>query len=205
MPSQTRPDTRTKLLDAAKTLVDRQGFSATSIEQIIAAVGVTKGSFFYHFKSKGDLAQALIDRFAERDGELLASSMERAEKLSDDPLQQLLIFIGLMIEVAEGLDTEDQPGCLFATYCFEGDQFDQATKQVIADAIQKWTDVIAAKLHAAAEQHPTTRDVDFVSLADLFSVIFEGAFVLARTFEGRGIFAAQLRQYRTYVQLLFGI
>jgi hypothetical protein len=47
--------------------------------------------------------------------------------------------------------------------------------------------------------------VDVDSLADQITVLFEGSFVLARTFEGRGVFAAQLRHYRSYLQLLFEV
>jgi AcrR family transcriptional regulator len=36
-----------------------KGFAATSIEELIAAVGITKSGFFYHFKDKNELAKAL--------------------------------------------------------------------------------------------------------------------------------------------------
>jgi TetR/AcrR family transcriptional repressor of nem operon len=195
--------TRDKLLDAAEAQIHRQGYAATSIDRVIEEVGVTKGAFFYHFKTKQDLARALIDRFAARDREMLESSLERAEKLSDDPLQQLLIFVGLLVEVAEMLDAEPHPGCLFATYCFEAGLFDDATKGVIVDAMLDWRRRVADKLRAVVEQKPPRREVDVDSLADMVTVLFEGAFVVARTLPGRQVFSAQLRHYRSYLQLLF--
>ena len=203
MPTSARPRTRTRLLDAAETLMGRRGFAATSIDQIIAEVGVTKGTFFYHFPTKHDLARALIDRFAEADQAILRSKMESAEKLSDDPLQQLLIFIGLMLEVAEHFDGTAQPGCLYATYCFEAGLFEQDTKRVIAEAMLSWRAALAEKLRAAVAAHPPRREFDVESLADMLTVLFEGAFVLARTLPGTNVFGDQLRHYRTYLQLLF--
>jgi len=50
------PDTRTRILDVAQKLVLAQGFTSTSIEQIVDASDLTKGGFFYHFKGKSDLA-----------------------------------------------------------------------------------------------------------------------------------------------------
>ena len=76
MSSHTPTDTRQRLLDAAEELVNRQGFAATSIDQILEQVGVTKGAFFHHFKTKNDLARALIQRFAEADRELLTLAVE---------------------------------------------------------------------------------------------------------------------------------
>ncbi|UCF66268.1 MAG: TetR/AcrR family transcriptional regulator [Acidobacteriota bacterium] len=204
MATKTGASTRARLLDAAEEMINRQGFAATSIDQIIDKVGMTKGTFFYHFKTKNELARALIERFAAADQQFLRSSMERAEKLSDDPLQQVLIFVGLLIEVGEQLDANPQPGCLFATYCYERGLFDEETHRVIADAMMSWRRVLGGKLRAAAEQHPPKTEADLDSLADMLTVVFEGAFVMSRSISGPGVFAAQLRHYRAYLQLLFG-
>lgn len=195
--------TREKLLKASEELINRRGFAGTSIDQIIGETGVTKGTFFYHFKTKQDLARALIQRYAAADQELLQGSIERAEKLSPDPAQQLLIFVGLLLETAEELDDRSEPGCLFATYCFEKGLFDDDTYGVISDAMLSWRQVVGDKLRAAAEKRPPRADVDLDALADMVVVIFEGAFVLSRSVKGPGVFSAQLRHYRTYLQLLF--
>ena len=51
-------DTRGKLLDAALTVIRTKGYTATTVDDICVAAGVTKGSFFHYFKSKEDLALA---------------------------------------------------------------------------------------------------------------------------------------------------
>ena len=52
-----RVDTRARILEVAEGAVLAKGFAATSIEEIIAAVGITKSGFFYHFKDKSTLAK----------------------------------------------------------------------------------------------------------------------------------------------------
>ena len=47
-----------------------KGFAGTSIEEVIAAVGITKSGFFYHFKDKNELAKALLIRYVEREDAL---------------------------------------------------------------------------------------------------------------------------------------
>ena len=199
----TKAKTQDRLLDAAQEIVNQQGFAATSVDKIIERAGVTKGTFFYHFKTKNDLARALIDRYAAGDQEMLRSSMDRAEKLSNDPLQQVLIFVGLILEVAEELDASPYPGCLFATYCYESGLFDEETNRVIADAMLNWRGVLGEKLRAVAERHPPKIEVDLDNLADLLTVVFEGAFVMSRSVGGRNVFVDQIRLYRTYLELLF--
>src|SRR3546814_20572771 len=82
--------TRTAIMDAAQTLILETGFSAAAIDSIIDRAGITKGAFFYHFKSKTDLAHALLERYAANDAAALERHLQRAETLSRDPLQQVL-------------------------------------------------------------------------------------------------------------------
>ncbi len=60
-------DTREKLLEVAERAVLEKGFAATSIEELISAVGITKSGFFYHFKGKGELAKALLQRYIDNE------------------------------------------------------------------------------------------------------------------------------------------
>ncbi|HSM41020.1 MAG TPA: TetR family transcriptional regulator, partial [Afifellaceae bacterium] len=52
--------TRERLLAATKKLVMSKGFAGTSIDDVLNATELTKGAFFYHFKSKADLADQLM-------------------------------------------------------------------------------------------------------------------------------------------------
>ena len=70
--------TRKSIMDTAETLIMEQGYSATSIDQILAGAGITKGSFFYHFPTKTDLAHALAERYARRDIRQLTDKMAAA-------------------------------------------------------------------------------------------------------------------------------
>lgn len=55
--------TKKKLADASKALFVQKGFKATSIEDIVAATGSSKGNIYYHFKSKEGLFLYLIDEW----------------------------------------------------------------------------------------------------------------------------------------------
>lgn len=194
--------TRTAIMDAAEQQILETGFAAASVDRMIDRAGVTKGTFFYHFASKAALARALVDRYAALDLDHLEGKMERAEKLARDPLQQLLIFVGLFEEEMDSL-TEPYPGCLFASYVMEAGLFDEATMGTVVETFQTWRTRIGAKLRDIAARHPPRLEVDLDSLADMISVIFEGAFLMSKTYEDPATVAQQLRHFRNYLELLF--
>src|ERR1044072_3618746 len=53
--------TRERILQAAERLMSDQGYSATSVDQVIAEAGSSKGGFFHHFSSKTDLAVHIVE------------------------------------------------------------------------------------------------------------------------------------------------
>ena len=194
--------TKEKILVEALDLVLGHGFSATSVDKIIERAGVTKGTFFYHFSTKADLARALVGRFLEDDFALYDEFMSRAEKLARDPLQQLLIFLGLYEEKLGQL-TEPYPGCLYASMIYESELIAPETLQMIDGALRKWRELIGAKLRKIAEQYPPKMEVDLDSLADGLTVVFEGAFIVSKTLGAPEVVSSQIVHYRNYLELLF--
>jgi AcrR family transcriptional regulator len=100
-------ETRERILELAEAAVLAKGFAATSIEELIAAVGITKSGFFYHFKDKPALAEALLLRYLDRDKALLDDLFGRADELNEDPLHGFLVALKFF---AEMMATVVQPG-----------------------------------------------------------------------------------------------
>lgn len=194
--------TRTQIMDAAQDLILQHGFAGTTVDAILDRVGLTKGAFFHHFPSKAELAHALIDRFATADEERLEALTERGDRLTQDPVQRVLLMVTLLEEEADEL-TEPSPGCLFASYCYEAQLFDDEIHGIIRGAMLRWREELGERLRAAMEHRPPPVEVDPDDLADLLTVIAEGAFILSRTLKEPKALARQLRQYRTYLELIF--
>jgi len=194
--------TREKILDVAEDLILDRGYTGMSVDRLIEAAGLTKGAFFYHFRTKDDLARALIRRFAERDAQTYIDTWARAERLASDPLQQMLVFIGLFEEMFSGMTTP-HPGCLYASYVYEWQQFDADTRRVVADSFLMWRKGLAEKFDVIARKYPPEMSVDSSSLADEFTVIIEGAFITGKALRDPTLVAGQLRHFRNYIELLF--
>ena len=194
--------TRKSIMDSAEELILQYGFSGTTVSAVIEKAGVTKGAFFHHFDTKVDLGHALVERYAALDAEHLERTMTRAERLSRDPLQQLLIFIDLLKEEMDAL-TQPYPGCLFASYCYQAGLFDEKTLEVAREAMRNWRDQVGEKLREAAARHSIAANVDPDSVAGMLLNVLEGSFVLSKALGDPRVVAEQLGHYRNYVELLF--
>jgi TetR/AcrR family transcriptional regulator, transcriptional repressor for nem operon len=79
--AQEGGSTAAQILDTAERLVQERGFNGFSYANVARELGVTKAALHYHFASKAELGDALIERYAERFLEALA----RADvELADD-------------------------------------------------------------------------------------------------------------------------
>src|SRR5437762_3262350 len=66
MPQLTaKTGAKPKLLEAALAVIRTKGYSATSVDELCAAAGVTKGAFFHHFKTKDELGVAAADHWSQ--------------------------------------------------------------------------------------------------------------------------------------------
>lgn len=195
--------TREHVLATAESIILQRGYAGTSIEDIISRAGITKGGFFYHFDGKIDLARKLIKRFLEQDAVFFTGLVERAKSLTEDPLQQLLIFLKLMAEAMADLPST-HPGCLVASFTYESEQFDDEVRELNAQGILSWRHIFMEQLDKIVEKYPMKIERPLEELADMLTGIIEGGIIMSRALNDRDILPNQLLQYREYIRLVFG-
>jgi TetR/AcrR family transcriptional repressor of nem operon len=189
---------KAKLLDATLNVVRKRGYTATRVEDICAAAGVTKGSFFHHFDSKDELALAAAERWGENAKALFASA--DFNKI-EDPLARLLGYLDFRKELLSGEVAEYT--------CFAGTVIQEvyATHPELRDACGKGFGENAAWLTpivtAAMRKHRIKSDWTASSLALHINAVLQGAFILAKA-EGQAKVAADsIDHLRRYIELLF--
>lgn len=186
----------------AERLVLKQGFAGTSLDDILTAAGLTKGAFFYHFRGKSDLAAALAKRYAHNDYSLFAGLLERAESLTSDPLESVLVFLKLFEEFAAE-HPEQLQGCIFASYSYEEAQFESDVHETVREGLAAWEDLYRRKFAALIAARPPRIDVSAGDLAATVMAIIEGGFILSRVRKDGRELIGPARQFRNYVELLF--
>ncbi|WP_314589967.1 TetR/AcrR family transcriptional regulator [Paenibacillus terrigena] len=78
---------RNEILDAADELFGQKGFDGTSTNDILEKVGIARGTLYYHFKSKEDIMDALIERYNVR---ILGAAQEIAADKSIPVIERVI-------------------------------------------------------------------------------------------------------------------
>ena len=195
-------DTRERVLDAAESAVLEKGFAATSIEELIAAVGITKSGFFYHFKDKGELAKALLVRYVARENTLFDEIFGRADELNEDPLHGFLVGLKMLSELLADLP-RGHPGCLIASYCYQDRLFDREVQALNTAAVLAWRKRFRARLDLIAARYPPRTAIDLDDVADMLSVIADGGIILSKVVKDKKALSRQVMLYRDFVRSIF--
>jgi len=93
---------RNEILDAADELFGQRGFDGTSTNDILEKVGIARGTLYYHFKSKEDIMDALIERYNVR---LLGAAREIAADRSI-PVYERIIRVIMALNISGGSSRE---------------------------------------------------------------------------------------------------
>jgi len=195
--------TREHILETAEGIILQRGFVGTSIENILEQARITKGGFFYHFDGKIDLARKLLERYLVQDAEFFGMLEKQARDLSEDPLQQLLIFLKLMAQSMADLPGT-HPGCLVAAFTYESQQFDDEIRTLTAEGARSWRRFFLELFTRIEEKYPMRTDQPLEELAEMLIVILEGGIIVSKIADNQQILPQQLLQYRNYLRLLYG-
>jgi TetR/AcrR family transcriptional repressor of nem operon len=193
-------DSRTRLLDAALASFRRKGYSATTVDDICGATGLSKGSFFHHFKGKEELALATIAHWNQRTGALFAQA---AYQQLADPRERLLAYLDLRATLLLQGELPDVT-CLLGTLVQETYDTHPALRQACGAGIGGHADTLVPTIEAAramyAPQAPWTAE----SLALFTQAALQGAFIVAKSQGSVQAAAPLLAHLRAYVLGLLG-
>ena len=195
-------NTKHRIMVTAEKIILQKGFAGTSLDEVIHESHITKGGFFYHFKGKNELALGLIKRYLDTDEVFFNQLFDRARDLTEDPLQQMLIFLKLLAEAMAEIK-DSHPGCLVAAFTYESQQFDDEVIQLIRDGTLSWRKIFALQLLLIEEQYRPLFKTDVDDLADLLSACLEGGIILSRILKNPLSVSKQILHYRDYLRLLY--
>jgi len=189
-----------KLVEAGIATVRYKGFSATSVDEICAAAGVTKGAFFHHFESKEALAVAAAGAWTN-------IAEQRIFTLPDwvriaDPLERLIGHSGSRL---------CRCACqVEACASFVGRQWQEPytgsdpIRAACAASITAYAERLAEDIQQAIDRYGTLYDVTALGLAFHIQAVLQGAFILAKAKASPEIARDSVAHLKRYVLMLFG-
>jgi TetR/AcrR family transcriptional regulator, transcriptional repressor for nem operon len=188
---------KTKLLDAALQVIRTKGYTATTVDDICHAAGVTKGSFFHHFKGKEDLAISATEHWNTGTGAFFAQAPYQQIA---DPRERVLAYIDFRASILQG-ELPDYT-CLLGTMVQET----FATYPAIRDACERGITlhalVVAQDIAKAKAQYAADADWSSESLAYYTQAAIQGAFILAKAQCNADSAAQCIAHLRRYVAQL---
>lgn len=202
MARKANPQTRDNLMEAAFGLVRRQGLSATSVDEICAAAGVSKGAFFHHFKSKEELAAAAAEHWSA----VTEAFFETAPYHQPaDPLARLLGYIDFRREMMSGEIAEFT--CFVGTMAQEAWATSPPVAAATWDSMRRHGERLVPDIEAAMAAHGLSGGAaggwSAQSLALHIVAVTQGAFILAKASGDAGPARESLDHLRRYICQLF--
>lgn len=193
-----RGEARARLLEAARSLVRHRGFAATSVDDLCAAAGVTKGAFFHHFPSKEALGVALVDDWTETTAAMFAAHPYNGLA---DPLDRVFAYLDLRREIL-GLPIAEF-SCVAGTTVQETYETSAPIRAAAGRSLTSASEHVRPHLAAALAAHPVP-GVTAEGLARLIQVAVQGGIVLAKALDDPAAAREAFDHVERYLRLLFG-
>ena len=196
--STRRFSARDRLLEAAVTLVRRQGFGGTTVDALCGDAGVTKGAFFHHFASKEALGVAAADFWSENAGVLFGGGEWHQQA---DPVARVLGYVDFRRDLIAGAPADFS--CVAGTMVQEVHETSPAIREACRRSIFGHAETLEADFAAAIAARGVV-GTTAASLAQHTQAVLQGGFILSKASGDTAPALASILHLRRYLMLLFG-
>lgn len=165
--------TRGKILEAARELFNTKGFNATTISDLVDVTGMQKGSLYFHFSGKDELAREVLSEAAAEFMRFLDEALG-----GDNPGTGLDRLLCNALE--KHLATGFVGGCIFGNTALEMSDYDPDLAGMIDKVFDEWIRRVAATVAAAQQRGQIRTDVGSEALAMQIIATIEGGIMMSR-------------------------
>jgi TetR/AcrR family transcriptional repressor of nem operon len=166
--------TRARIVAAAAELMHIQGVGATTLDDVLAASGVSKSQLYHHFDGKEALVRAVIDhvgqRVIEREREALShvSTIRGLRRWRDALVRNNALRHGAY-------------GCALGSLASEVSDYDSLARQALSQLFTEWQGLLAGVLRRLQDGGELPPDVSIDNLATGLMAALQGGYMLAQT------------------------
>ena len=199
MNSQTSPPSRLKILEAATDVVRAKGYAAATVDDLCAAAGVTKGSFFHHFKSKEEMVLAAVAHWGAWTDGIFADAPYAA---AQDPRDRLVGYLDFRRDL---LDREvSQFTCLMGTLVQETYDTHPQVRAACDRGMSSHVAMLARDIEAARRLYAPDAAWTAESVGYFIQAVLQGSFIFAKAKQDAAVARANLAHLRRYLESLLG-
>jgi len=187
--------TRQIIIDKATVLFTRYGFNHTSLNQILAATGLAKGGFYFHFKSKDGLALAVIESLKECWTKEILPKLKKGKNAREN-LKLMFSAPGDCCNSTEGI----RPTILLLNLATEMLEVNDKFSTMLSQIIKDWWTILEAVIEQGKSEEIFRSDIDNQSVAAIILCNVMGANLLALLKKEPAFYNKQLS---TFERVLF--
>ena len=181
-----------ELLKHGKLLILSKGYTATTVDAIVEGVGITKGAFYYFFKSKDEFARELLDY----NWLPVRHAQEELRSQNIDPLEHLYQHIDFMVEFVP------EHGRLMGIISNELSERDPEISKQMQGFFSEWTEYLEEIITLTRAQYAPDSDLTPKNLMEFILMTIEGAPVVNRQLGTEAVHHA-VDHLKAYIKSLF--
>lgn len=167
--------TRRYIIEKSAPVFNKKGIAGTSLADLTAATGLSKGSIYGNFRSKDDLAVAVFQYNTTN----LTGYFERRLRRSRNAIEKLMAYPEAFRELYRSMLAYG--GCPIVNTAAEADDTHERLCRLTAEFITGWRQTLMELVQAAQAEGDIRKDADAGETADIIISLFEGAGLLSKT------------------------
>ncbi len=167
-----------KIIKVAAELIHDKGFSNTTVDEILAASGVTKSNFYYHFQSKEDLAIQILERKMREFSEGVLVILDPGRK-GASPRDRLEAFFARITDYHRR--NHCRLGCPFGNLAVEMSTLNERFRRRLSKFFDEFTEAVRACLDEGVAGGWFRKDLAVDKTAVVIVSAIEGAILLVKT------------------------
>jgi TetR/AcrR family transcriptional regulator, transcriptional repressor for nem operon len=185
-----------KLIRAARNLMLAKGYPVTSVDEIIDAAGVSKGSFYHHFDSKEELALTAMHEFLADGAALMMNGPFRDIA---DPRKRAIAFLKHVESITLRLWNH---GCLLVMFSVELAGTSPRVREETSAVLLSLIDRVGAILRPLTKEGGGTMPMTASAMANMYMALIDGSLVYARATGDSSCIARNLKTFRQQIEAL---
>ncbi|WP_281234362.1 TetR/AcrR family transcriptional regulator [Flavobacterium gelatinilyticum] len=187
-------NTRLTILQKAFELIYTKGYQTTSIDEIIATTKVTKGAFYYHFKTKDEMGIAIIE-------DILKPTMQehflKPTEASENPIEDFYNMIAYLL--LEDPFLQIKYGCPVGNLTQEMSPWNAKFSEALAELVNSWKTAIVNAIEKAKKSGLIRKDIAGEQVAVLMLSGYWGVRNLGKLQNNESVYVVYLQEFKRYL------
>jgi AcrR family transcriptional regulator len=189
--------TRLTILQKAFELIYVKGYQATSIDDIIATTQLTKGAFYYHFKTKDEMGLAIINDVLKP---TLSGSFIEPLQSNEDPLDAIYNLMRSLLLENKFLKVEY--GCPASNFTQEMTPWNAEFSNALNELTEQWTKVMTSTIEQGKKRGLVRKDVNSRQVTLLVMSGYWGIRNFGKLENSKQVYLPYLKELKNYLGTL---